>query len=100
MYEVVWPRGKRTVQGIPLTRRPNTLASKTVAELWNGGFRGNEVFPILEKELEKRFPGITFVPWEEFGRLGGGFEEDKILAELPAKLKAKGCDVAIAGMGC
>jgi hypothetical protein len=30
----------------------------------------------------------------------GGFEEDKILAELPAKLKAKGCDAAIAGMGC
>ena len=100
MYEVVWPRGKRTVQGIALARRPNTLAGKTVAELWNGGFRGNEVFPILEDELKKRFAGIKFVQWEEFGRMGGGFEEDKILAELPSKLKAKGCDVAIAGMGC
>jgi hypothetical protein len=30
----------------------------------------------------------------------GGFAEDKILAELPAKLKAKSCDVAISGMGC
>ena len=100
MYEVVWPRGKRSVQGIPLARRPNTLAGKTVAELWNGGFRGDEVFPILEEELKKRFPGITFVHWQEFGRMSGGFAEDKILAELPAKLKAKGCDVAIAGMGC
>jgi hypothetical protein len=99
MYEVVWPRGKRTVQGIPLARRLNTLAGKTVAELWNGGFRGNEVFPILEDELKKRYPGIKFVQWEEFGRMGG-FAEDKILAELPAKLKAKGCNVAIAGMGC
>jgi hypothetical protein len=99
MYEVVWPRGKRTLQGIPLARRPNTLAGKTVAELWNGGFRGNEIFPILEDELKKRFPDIKFVAWEEFGRMGG-FEEDKILAELPAILKAKGCDVTIAGMGC
>jgi hypothetical protein len=99
MYEVLWPRGKRTLQGIALARRPDRLAGKTVAALWNGGFRGNEVFPILEDELKKRFPGIRFVPWEEFGRMGG-FEEDKILAELPAKLKAKGCDAAIAGMGC
>lgn len=99
MYEVVWPRGKRTLRGIPLARRPNTLAGKTVAELWNGGFRGNEIFPILEDELKKRFPGITFVQWEDFGRMGG-FAEDKILAGLPAKLKARGCDVAIAGMGC
>ena len=99
MYEVVWPRGKRTVQGIALARRPNTLACKTVAELWNGGFRGDKVFPILEEELEKRFPGIKFVRWEEFGRMGE-FAEDKILAELPAELKARDCDVAIAGMGC
>lgn len=99
MYEVVWPRGKRTLQGIGLARRPNTLSGKTVAELWNGGFRGDEIFRILREELKNRFPGIKFVPWEEFGRMGG-FEEDKILAELPSKLKTKGCDVAIAGMGC
>jgi len=99
MYEVVWPRGKRTLQGIALAGRPNTLAGKRVAELWNGGFRGDEVFPILEDALRTRFPGIQFVRWEEFGRMGG-FEEDKILAELPSKLKASACDVAIAGMGC
>jgi hypothetical protein len=100
MYEVVWPRGKRTIQGIALAERPNTLAGKTVAELWNGGFRGDEIFRILEDELTKRFPGIKFVHWEEFGRMGGFAGEDIILAELPAKLKAKGCNVAIAGMGC
>lgn len=99
MYEVVWPRGKRILQGIALARRPHTLAGKTVAELWNGGFRGNEIFRFLEDELKIRFPGIKFVHWEDFGRMGG-FEEDKILAGLPSKLKAKGCDVAIAGMGC
>lgn len=99
MYETVWPRGKRTLQGIALAKRLDTLAGKTVAELWNGGFRGDEVFPILEDELSKRFPGIRFVRWEELGRMGG-FEEDKILADLPAKLKAAGCDAAIAAMGC
>jgi hypothetical protein len=99
MYEVVWPRGKRTVQGIALAKRPNTLEGKTVAELWNGGFRGDEIFRILEDELSKRFPGIKFARWEEFGRMGG-FEEDKILADLPFLLKTKGVDVAIGGVGC
>jgi hypothetical protein len=99
MYEVVWPRGKRTRQSIPLSKRPDTLAGKTVCELWNGGFRGDETFPILREELKKRFPDIKIVPWEEFGKMGGPFE-DKILAELPAKMKSKGCDVAIAGNGC
>lgn len=100
MYEVVWPRGRRTLQGIPLAKRPDTLAGKTVAELWNGGYRGPEVFPILEAELKKRYPGIRFVRWEEFGRMSGGVGEDERLAGLPAKLKALGCDAAITGVGC
>ncbi len=99
MYEVVWPRGKRTVQSVRLVRRPGTLAGKTVCELWNGAFRGDETFPMLREELTKRFPGIKIVPWEEFGRMGGP-TEDRILADLPAKMKTKGCDVAISGIGC
>ena len=99
MYEVIWPRGKKTVQSIRLAKRVDTLAGKTVCELWNGAFRGDETFPMLREELTKRFPGIKFIPWEEFGQMGG-FNEDRILAELPTKMKAIGCDVAISGMGC
>ncbi|HOG45313.1 MAG TPA: hypothetical protein PLJ35_04315 [Anaerolineae bacterium] len=99
MYEVVWPRGKRTVQGIALAKRPNTLAGKTIAELWNGGFRGDEIFRILERELEKRYPGVKFARWEDFGRMGGA-AEDKVLAELPLLLKSRGVDVSVGGVGC
>jgi len=100
MYEVFWPRGRRTIQSIPLAWRSSTLEGKTVAQLWNGGFRGDEIFRILEDELRKKYPAIKFVHWKEFGRMSGGYEEDKLLAELPSKLKEKRCDVAIAGMGC
>ncbi len=99
MYQVVWPHGKKTVDMLGLARRTSNLAGKTVGELWNGMFRGEEIFPMLREELTKRFQGIKFVPWEEFGKMGG-FDEDRILAELPAKMKAKGCDIAISGMGC
>ena len=98
-YEVVWPRGKRVVERMRLARRLDTLEGKTVCELSNDRFRADETFPMLREELSKRFPGIKIVPWEEFGRMGGP-TEDKILADLPAKMKTKGCDVAIAGNGC
>ena len=100
MYEVVWPRGKRTLQAKAPARRPNALDGKTFAQIWNGGFRGDKIFRILEDELKKRYPGVKFISWEEFGRMTGGSSEDELLADLPSKLREKGCDLAIAGMGC
>ena len=85
IYEVVWPRGRRVAPDIDYAPRLNTLEGKTVCELWNGAFRGDETFPMLREELQKRYPDIKIVPWEEFGRMGGP-QEDAILAALPAKL--------------
>jgi hypothetical protein len=99
IYEVVWPRGKVAVKIVPLAKRLDTLEGKTIGELWNGAYRGNETFPLIREELARRYRGIKFVSWEEFGRMGGP-TEDKILADLPSRLRALGCDAAIGGNGC
>jgi hypothetical protein len=99
IYEVVWPRGKVAVKVVPHAKRLDTLEGKTICELWNGAYRGDETFPIIREELAKRYRGIKFISWEEFGRMGGP-NEDKILAALPSKLKSLGCDAAIGGNGC
>ena len=62
-------------------------------------FRGNEVFAALEEGLKKRYPGIRFVSYKEFGNTHGG-EEREVLAALPRRFKELGIDAAISGMGC
>lgn len=99
MYEVVWPRGKRPSETRRFAERLDNLAGKTVCELWDWIFRGDEVFAVIEKELAKRYPGIKFVNYDVFGSIHGD-KETETLAALPDRLKQSKCDAVISGIGC
>lgn len=98
-YEVVWPRGKTTKPSVGLAKRLDTLQGKTIAELWEWAFRGDEIFAVLEKELAKRYPGVKFVSYEKFGCTHGG-DERQVLAGFSQKFKEYKIDAVISGMGC
>lgn len=98
VYEVVWPRGNRVAETVPYARRLDTLEGKTVCELSNLIYRSDELFPLLEKALSKRYEGIKFVSYETFGSIHGG-EERKVIAALPDALKQNKCDAVISGVG-
>ncbi|MEZ5815465.1 MAG: hypothetical protein R3D44_00085 [Hyphomicrobiaceae bacterium] len=98
-YAVVWPRSARTIDVKPLAPRLPSLEGKTVAFLWDYLFRGDEIWPVLSAELGRRFPGMRFIGWEEFGSTHGD-EEHQVLAELPGKLRTLGIDAVVSGMGC
>lgn len=98
-YEVLWPRSERTTGLKPLAPRLDGLHGKTVAQLWDFLFRGDEVFETLEGALRERHPDIRFVSWREFGNIHGE-DEVEILAGLPARLRQLGVDAVISGMGC
>ena len=98
-YEVVLPRGKRTTETVRLAKRLDTLEGKTVGALWDWIFRGDQMFPVIEKELAKRYPNSKFVGYEVFDSIHGA-EETKVLAALPDKLKQNKCDAVICGVGC
>jgi hypothetical protein len=98
-YAVVWPRGPRVVEDRALASRLPTLAGSTVAFLWDDLFRGDEIFPVLARELGARFPGVRFVGHEVFGSTHGD-DEHRVLAELPAALRRHRVDAVISGMGC
>ncbi len=97
-YEVLWPRGKKAVEIMPLAKRLDTLSGKTIGELWDWVFRGDEIFPILEEELAKRYPGIKFVSYKVFGPTHGG-KEAEVVSSLPQMLIDKKCDAVISGVG-
>lgn len=98
-YEVLWPRSPRQMKIRALAKRPATLKGKTVAQVWDYLFRGDEIFECLEDGLRKRFPDVRFVSWREFGSTAGKNERE-VVASLPKRFKELGVDAVISGMGC
>ena len=98
-FEAYWPRGARQQKTRALAPRLDTLDGKTIAQIWDFLFKGDEVFALLEEGLKQRYPNVKFVSWQEFGSSHGG-DEREALAALPAKLKSLGVDAVISGMAC
>jgi hypothetical protein len=99
LYEVVWPSGERKQALQPLAKRLDTLNGKTVAQLWDFLFAGDEVFAQLELELRAQYPDVKFVSWREFGSTHA-VNEKELLASLPQRFKELGVDAAISSMAC
>ena len=83
----------------PLAKRFDTLNGKTIAQLWDYLFQGDEVFDELESEIRKVYPDVKFVSWREFGNTHTTNEKE-LLASLPQRFKELGVDAAISGMAC
>jgi len=98
-YQVVWPGSAMGVQAQRSAERLATLEGARVAFLWDYLFRGDELFPVLEKELVGRFPGLSVVGYEEFGNTHGTDEVTRV-AGLPAFLAEREVDAVVSGMGC
>ena len=99
IYDVVWPRSPRGVQQRRKADRLATLDGARVAFLWDYLFRGDELFPVLERELTTRFPGIDIVGYEEFGNLHGADEKERV-GRLGDELRRRHVDAVVSGMGC
>jgi len=98
-YEVVWPVAERRLKTRPLAKRLDSLNGKTVAQLWDYLFAGDEVFLALEAKLKETYPDVKWVSWREFGSTHG-VNEKEILASLPQRFKELGVDAAISCMAC
>jgi len=98
VYKVVWPLGKSTYQIVSMKPRIADLAGKTIGELSHGGFRDQEIRPIVEEVLAKQFPGIKFIDHTAFGNIHGRNETEAIAA-LPENLHRHGVDAVISGIG-
>lgn len=93
-FEAYWPRAAARGKVKPLAQRHASLAGKRVAFLWDFLFRGDDIYVVVEEELRKRFPGISFMGWQEIGNIHGG-DEKQIVAGLAARLKAADVDAVV-----
>lgn len=99
-YQVVYPLGSQATQEKNVAPSLSDWNGKTIGELWNYAFRGDETFPLIEQQIREQFPGVRFVSFETFGNFHDPSEEAKMMAELPDKLKRFHCDAVLVGNGC
>ncbi len=98
VYEVVWPLGKSHWDKRPLNPGIGDLNGKTIGEVWDRVFRGEEIFPAIREALLKKYPGVRFVPYDTFGDTHG-VHQKQVLADMPAELRKHDVDAVISGVG-
>jgi hypothetical protein len=98
VYDVVWPLAPSAAPAGSLAPRAADLSGKTVGELWDYLFKGEEIFPLIRRALEARYPGIRFVEFERFGSTHGR-DEAELARTLPGQLRTHGCDAVISAVG-
>ncbi len=98
--EVVSPMGIRALTDREVAPSIPDLNGKVIGLLWNYAFRGNEVFPIIEEELKRRYPEVKVIGYEAFGNFHDPAFEAENMAELPNRIRKLGCNAVIVGNGC
>ena len=100
--EVISPAGGAAVKVSAIAPRLDDLNGKTVAEVWNGVFKGDITYPVIRKLLQAKFPRIKIIPYTEFYHLPGSdvpAHQRELARETVAKARALGCDALISGNG-
>ena len=101
-FEVLSPAGGEVIAQKQIAPRLDDLNGKTVAEIWNGVFKGDQTFPLLRRLLKQKYPSINVIPYTEFPHIYGGDNptaQKKLAKQLAALAKEKGCDAVISGNG-
>lgn len=99
IYDVVWPRSALGIQAHRTADRLGTLDGARIGFLWDYVFRGDELFPVLERTLQERFPGLEIVGYDIFGNTHGP-DEAQVVGEVASIIAARGVDAVVSGIGC
>jgi hypothetical protein len=97
IFEVVSPEGRRDAASVTAATPVADLNGAIVAELWDYGFKGDQMFTVVEQEMRARYPGIRFVAWDVFGDTHK--HGDEVLARLPELLREHQATAVLSGVG-
>jgi len=99
---VVSPVGLDAVKRSGSAPRLGSLDGKTIGEIWNGVFKGDQTFPIIRKLLQHKYPSIKIIPYTEFPHNSGSdnpSQQRELAQRIAVMAKEKGCDAVISGNG-
>ena len=99
---VISPVGLPRTQDKGIAPRLDSLEGKTIGEVYNHHFKGDQMFGLYRELLKQRYPGIRIIPYTELPAsfVGGDTATHRRVAQEVATLaREKGCDALITGNG-
>jgi hypothetical protein len=99
---VVSPVGLDAVKRCGSAPRLGSLDGKTIGEIWNGVFKGDQTFPIIRKLLQQKYPSLKIVPYTDFPHTSGSdnpTQQRELARRIASMALEKGCDAVISGNG-
>ena len=100
--KVLSPEGLQLSQMTGVTRHLDTLAGKTIGEVYNNHFKGEQMFGIYRRLLKERFPGVRIIPFDQFPTVyvgGDPASQKKTAREIARLAKEWEVDAIITGNG-
>ena len=99
---VVSPVGLPEALTSAASRRLSDLHGKSIAEIWNGDFKGDVIFPLIRAKLLQQYPSLRIVPFTEFPHTHVSDDparQRERAGFIASRVKAMGCDAVISGIG-
>ena len=99
---VISPEGLQLRAAGAVSRHLDTLAGKTIGEVYNNHFKGELMFGTYRRLLKEKYPGVRIIPFDEFPIVyvgGDAASQKRIAKEIAAIAKERGCHAIITGNG-
>jgi hypothetical protein len=99
---VLSPEGLQRSGIINVSKHLDTLEGKTIGEVYNNHFKGEQMFRGYRRLLKERYPGVKIIPYDKFPivYVGGDPKSQKETAKEIARLaKEWEVDALITGNG-
>src|SRR4029450_4018891 len=99
---VISPEGLQLREVSSVSRHLDTLAGKTIGEVYNNHFKGELMFQTYRRLFKERFPGVRIIPFDKFPTVyvgGDPASQKKTAREIAALAKEWEVDAIITGNG-
>lgn len=99
---VISPEGLQLRAAGAVSRHLDTLAGKTIGEVYNNHFKGEFMFQTYRRLFKARFPGIKIIPYDQFPIVyvgGDPASQKKTARDIAVLAKERGVDAIISGNG-
>ena len=99
---VISPEGLQQRASGSVSRHLDTLDGKTIGEVYNNHFKGEQMFRVYRRLFKEKYPGIKIIPYDKFPIVyvgGDPLSQKQTAKDIAALAKEWEVDAIITGNG-